>query len=370
MTLESSSSSIDLESVLRRLRQLEANEAARKARLGKARRIASVVAAGVLVSLPGLAVALDPVHRFSDGDVISAEQINEDFAGIYQAFTDRVIRENLTVSVPASEGCDGLRNALTTLDEFQIGSAAVVTIQLGLGEYNCEAPVTIRHPNGDRLEIAGGASPADVVIRFPATSNGFEVSNGRSLAELRGVSLVGGGSGVGFRVSNGSNSRLEASIVSGFQAGVQSFGNSMAQVSEVDAQANEIGFSCQRAGHFRIDASRATNNSGSGVEASEGCSVRATAMTANGNDTGFRALTGGVIVVSDSEASDNTSRGFYALVRGTLQARTTTALRNVTAGYDVDLGAFVDVGDVFTPDVAGSTLNVADTTGAIIISDL
>jgi hypothetical protein len=74
--------------LLLRVQRLEAAEASRKRRLRTLGRTAGIAALATIVALPGLATALDPVpNSFTEGDVVSAAQMNENFAHLVAGIT-------------------------------------------------------------------------------------------------------------------------------------------------------------------------------------------------------------------------------------------------------------------------------------------
>lgn len=62
-------------------------EARRRIRAAKARTAAVRASACALLLLPALATAVEPPHEFSNGDVISASEMNESFAALAAAVT-------------------------------------------------------------------------------------------------------------------------------------------------------------------------------------------------------------------------------------------------------------------------------------------
>lgn len=74
--------------VLCRLRRLEAAEAARERRSGAIVRTLGITAIAAVVALPGIATALgDAPHVFADGDLLSAQEMNENFAHVVAGVT-------------------------------------------------------------------------------------------------------------------------------------------------------------------------------------------------------------------------------------------------------------------------------------------
>src|SRR5688572_13344209 len=144
------------------------------------RRMAAVIGTAVLGSAVfAVAAPITKPNDFEAGTPIIAADMNENFDALYAAFNDRVIREDLTISLTQADGSTCLIAELTELDDFRIASTAVVTIELAEGTYDCPETVEISHPNGNRLEIVGaGATVADVVLTFPANQTGIQLEYG------------------------------------------------------------------------------------------------------------------------------------------------------------------------------------------------
>jgi hypothetical protein len=166
-----------------------------------------------------------------DGDLTALE---EEIASLRQDLMDledRVVTaldEDVTIPVPASSGCAGLQDELARLDRTIIGPAALVTIELAPGTYECSGPIEVSHANGDRISIAGtGDGPAAVELTFPA-GNGIVIHYGRSLRLLSNLTLSGAGgaagNGAGVNVRGGGQLVVRDIVAKKFEVGIQAHG--------------------------------------------------------------------------------------------------------------------------------------------------
>jgi hypothetical protein len=260
------------------------------------KRLACAAAAATLgLALFAGASPVTPPHVFQPGTRITASEVNEAFGAIFAAFNDRIIRDDRTIAVAASEGCAGLVAALEALDEKRIASTATVTIRLSPGTYACEGAVDIRHPSGHQLHIVGGGnSPSDVELTFPAGSNGMFVAD-QALGLLANMTITGAGASD----SNGTGVRAVAARM---------------RVEDVIVQAFNIG--------IQADTARVTG----------------TNILARNNIRGARAVAGGHLDLNDSTAASNTGVGFACLQGSTLRLRNPQSLNNGTAGYSAEDG--------------------------------
>jgi hypothetical protein len=307
--------------------------------LATRRRVAAVSAAGVL----GLAVLANasPVtkpHTFQAGDPIRAADVNENFDALYEAFNDRVIREDYTITVPVASGCAGLRAEIENLDEYRIASTATVTIELAAGTYACSGNIAIRHPNGDRLSIVGGGNgPSDVELTFPAGESGIGAYR-HPLGRVGNLTVTGGGAaagnGSGIYTTDGSIERVENVVAQGFENGFRANSGRLRGYDLV-ARNNVTGFSAIATGQVEVDRGNASQNTQDGFSATQGGMVRVrdAQATSNGRD-GLSASVGGVLYASGTTLADgNTRNGLVAGSGGHMQVGT-----GATASNSGDVG--------------------------------
>jgi hypothetical protein len=300
------------------------------------------LAAWAAVAALGLAVyataqPVGPAHEFEPGTPIRAADMNEMFQEIYDALSQRVIREPETWTVTADAGCEGLVDALARLDGRTIATPATVTIELQPGTYECEERILFSHPDGQRVHIVGtGPTPAGVTLTFPGA--GIRVADGYHLGLLENVTLQGGGEsaegGHGLHVSAGGKARARAVIAQDFNGeGFRAWGHSF----------------------LRLEDAHSRRNSRHGIEALYGSTLILVApfiAEANGS-VGIRASASTIVCEGvDAETAirsqSNVVDGFYLTSRS-------SAVCNVQAESNGRHGAHVLHGSLLRSTGAGTS---------------
>lgn len=231
----------------------------------------------------------------------------------------RMITEDTVFNVP--EDYPSIQDALAHLDDWLIAANATVTIQVNAAA-TYDAPIEIRHANGDRIQIQGDDN-APVTLTFTGCT-GVSVPFGRKLGLLSGLHLQGDGSGDfdGVVASDG------AMIVIGPSVVVSGFGGS--------------GIKALRTATIHAGGATASNNGVAGVYADYGSFVTLLHGTLEGN--------GGA--------------GVYSGINANVQASGCTIRDNGTHGVNAVAGAFVQANDALIQGNGGRGLNALN--GAVI----
>lgn len=315
----------------------------------------------LVAGLPLAAVAIPakPSHIFEAGEVISASEVNQNFAELYaavqaletQAAATAPIREDLTLSVSSSDSdgdFDSIEAALKSLDGRLIGHGVVVTVQLLPGEHAPTAAIAPDHPQGHQIQILGDdEDPAATRVRSPDPNQRlFDLRQGRALGMLSGLTLDCAGASTALAVSQGASVRTRNLIVTGCNgAGVLAANaGTLERVPRVgdhdefrviDSQRGieaHYGASVEVPGALLVGRGDKTNGSAAGVTAYAGGIVTCLGCSATDYDQGFQALYGGVVHAPYSLAQDNHDRGYLAWYNGAIVANGGGARANRT-GY-------------------------------------
>jgi len=255
-----------------------------------------------------LAAPVEDLVTFEAGDIISAADMNANFAALRDAWNDHVIRQDMTISIANADGCGALVQALADLSEQVIRQEATVTIELAPGSYTCADTIYLRHPQGGRIHIVGEAR-ATVVLNFPADTVGFANSHGHSVGRLASMTLAGatGGAGVNAR---GPRFQVEDLLVQGFTVGVEAEQGGVLIGSNLELTGNTYGAWVETGGHMTLTDTMAADNTSQGFVAMSGASARFASCQAIDNAS-YGFLSGGHMVIYDSEATGN-AVGFRA----------------------------------------------------------
>jgi len=316
-----------------------------------------------------LAAPVEDLVTFEAGDIISAADMNANFAALRDAWNDHVIRQDMTISIANADGCGALVQALADLSEQVIRQEATVTIELAPGSYTCADTIYLQHPQGGHIQIVGEAR-ATVVLNFPADTVGFANSHGHSVGRLASMTLTGatGGAGVNAR---GPRFQVEDLLIQGFDFGVQAeqggvligtglelTGNtegarvatgSYMTLTDTIAAENVRGFVIQTGASASLGDCDAIDNEGSGFstggeaviinseaagnqigfEAGARGAISGSNLTATGNYHGFFAVYGGLISVNSPTANGQEGYGFLAEDFGYLDLAQATAMGNL-----------------------------------------
>lgn len=331
------------------------------------------LAVGVAV-LPTIAVAVDVPWVFQAGDPVVAEQLNDDFAALGGAIDGLAIREDTAIAITPDQPCAAIQEELDALDARQIVGGAVVTIELAPGTYTCDAPIVVRHPAGDRIQIRGtGNTPAEVVLTFPADTSGVVVHSARALGGLGNLTLQGASGptgGVGVDASAAAAVWASDLVVQGFVHGIHVAGSSTFSGTNV-ALLDNVGWGAVAAASASIGLGgcEASNNFG-GLLAQRGASIGATdcitndnashgyhatmggvleihGSTAAGNVHGYVAGEGGMLYVDGSSATGNEIHGMLSGFRGSILAVDTSSSSNGGYGYTAVSGSYLYLGGTY-----------------------
>ncbi len=279
--------------------------------LATGRHLAVLAATTVLGSAVfAVAAPITKPNEFAAGTPIVAAEVNANFDALYTAFNDRVIREDRTISLTTAEGCSGLMAELEELDDFRIGSTAIVTIELAPGTYDCPETLEISHPNANRLVLIGlGAAPADVTLSFPAGQNGILLEYGTTLRRLENLTLDGQGTGDGLYVARSSHVSIASVVIKEFSRGLYVLYGSSAVASGLTT----------------------TDNTSHGVRVATGSSASINGVSQNNGGSGYNVEYGSVLTTSSPDSINNGLYGFEA-VNGSYVRYTGATLTGNTSG--------------------------------------
>lgn len=310
------------------------------------RRIGLMTFAGLTLAMilvgPSIAVAVDIPHTFADGDVVSAARFNENFEVLADAIAAKTIRTDQMLHISPADGCEGLQDAIASLDGVSIAGTATVTISLAEGDYFCTAPIEMTHPDGERLRIEGAGLAADTVLTF--LGYGVRSRFGQALGELANLTLRGSDAGVGIEARAASALNLSQVIVERFETGVLARGGSSISGDAVTASENiSHGFSSFRSASIRISDAAAESNGDNGFWAFENGSLTllGSSRSQSNQGEGYAATDGGTIAADNPEADANGRNGFVSSANSTLVAINPVATNNGDYGFAVIRGGFL-----------------------------
>lgn len=230
----------------------------------------------------------------ADVDAASADvaDLGADVAAV-AASAVVVLDSDLAIAVPGGD-CAALQSELAALDFVRLGTGVTATLNLGDGVYACSSPLTLSHPDGERIAIVGDTTdPSAVELRF-ADSAGIELVGPFVLGLLDGVTIA-----------------MDANTTTDDLHGVQA----------VDGALIRLGESVVVSGW-----------SGDGVRADYGGIVRANGVTVSGTGEGFAAVRLGLVVAGDALATNNIN-GFFSSRFGLLDAEGATSMTNTSYGF-------------------------------------
>jgi hypothetical protein len=355
--------------------------AVRQVRVLASRRNVAALAVAAVIGTGVAAVAAPAVkpHTFAAGDPVVAAQLNENFDAVYDAFNAHVIREDRTLSISVEDGCQGLIDALSSLEEARIIPSATVTIEVAPGSYSCSAPIAIAHASGNRLRIVGtGATREDVVLNFPINGSGIVLEGGSVLGELENLTIDGGGggSGAGISLNHASTLRLVRDvIVRDFSIGVVVRHGSTLLGINVDAVSNLTdGFQAIRASTIILEGAVATDNGRDGFvsQMASTMTLVGTVIAERNTQAGFFAMRGGVIEAQRPTANQN-NNGVYVVERGIVLGFDPVLTNNAQYGTFVNDGGYVGYHGSITVSGNGTAAtsltpnSVSSTNGAVIV---
>lgn len=272
----------------------------------------------------------------------------------------QVIESDLTLHVPA-EYAD-IQAALASLDGKIIVPTATVTVQLDHGEYFIDAVLTINHPNGERIRIIGDpGSPADV--RLLCTTNCLEVSDGRSLGLLQGMTLVGNDASDGVTAKNNGTLTAANLRTEGFSVGYLAVNGGVMFANGTEDQGSIVsyyalqsaalhadgasslhpgrfGFLAERSAYLSAKNSEVFAAGDSGYAQSYGY-IDAELAVATACETGFRSNGPGILNADATQSIDAGSYGFLVTYGGeiVLTSRSGQEARSERSGL---VGILVD----------------------------
>jgi hypothetical protein len=306
------------------------------------------------------------------GSAASCDALEARVAALEAGGVAKETRSSITVG-PTGDYAD-LPSALASLDGKVIAASAKVTIQIQDGTYTLAAAISIRHPDGDRIEIIGNTSdPAAVTLNFNRA--GIGVGLGGRLGRLAGVTvanvgvpLEGGAPTVGVVADAGYLSCARV-VVTGYDRGFAALRGGTLSCWWAQAENNGAGFYTE-AGYLQAGGLSATgngiglyaaqggylwagdqmhggpawvaNSTSDGVVAQGGMIWAPGATVSNSGGAGFIARNGGVIEAGGAEATTNQGAGFKAEQSATIVAAWATATANVAEGYVAKYSSTID----------------------------
>ncbi len=196
-----------------------------------------------------------------------------------------------------------LQDALDALQMSLISPAATVTLQVLDGTYAITAPITVAHPNGDRIHVVGNTGNPNAVTFSVVDSTALNVTDGNKLGRFDGIRLLGNNSAYnGVSISRGAHANLGPNLV------VDQFG-------------------------------------GHGILVRDGSYLRAPSITVtNSGSRGIYALYGSFLHLSGATISDSGSSGVEVAFTSTLEGAGLTVNDNYGHGVVTHGGSSAYVG--------------------------
>ena len=218
-------------------------------------------------------------------------------------FGDRIF-EDITLLVPSEYAT--IQDALFYLDDKEIASGAIVTIQVADGIYTDYSTVYITHPNGNRISIQGNiASPESAVIIFAPNQSGFFCDNGSHLLSLNGFTLKSNGTGQGVFARRNSSIDLGLSLrIEYFENAIQAIEGSTINAPGVWIKHNTGWAVYANASHISINSAIVDNNH-TGVFGNALSSIQFTGGQCSNNSFGVQSSRGSYVQTSGTTYTNN-----------------------------------------------------------------
>ncbi|MFH1467541.1 MAG: hypothetical protein ABIO70_24360 [Pseudomonadota bacterium] len=254
----------------------------------------------------------------------------------------RLISTDTTYS--CADAADVL-GALAELDGLRIAGDVTVTLALDATNFAFTAPLSLSHPDGDRIEVVG-AGVDQTYLTF-TSSDGVVVEGASSLGYLGDLSIVGADQDAyGLYVRESSALTVGSLGVQGFaDVGIRVAGNASLQTEEealVDVSGCGIGIVATESSYANVTGASSSGNTGDGFHAAHGSALVATSASSSGNvDAGFQAMDGSVIYADASTASGNANVDYYALHHSLIMAQNAEASGVGHSGFYANTGSYI-----------------------------
>lgn len=278
---------------------------------------------------------------------------------------------DITLDVPGR--FDSIEKAFSFIAGATISDTATVTVQLAPGTYELNAPLSIGHSHGRRVELKGGKNPAKTLLTFTSGS-GIIIDDGRSL-RIEGLTLKGGQTGL--LVDHGAYAILTRVAMKDFRTSILVENGSTLSADQVDIEANDgdygIRVTSTSRGQLtkclitRPPASSSSKNITFGIDAGTCASIVAHDCEVSGWGTGVLAHRSGAIVLVGCKASGN-GEGGAAYLTSTFQADNCSFNKNRERGVYLNAGmanlANCEIRDNKKMGISSSNNSVVDFGGA------
>ena len=261
------------------------------------------------------------------------------------------IREPETWLVPGDYA--NLQAALVAAADVRIWPSGRLTIQLEPGDHALVGPITLAHPDGQRIDIIGDLEGTATTTLQCGGAGCFDLSTGGSLGALAGLDLSGPGSGVAVEV--GSNGRITLGPglrISKFETGLSASTGGVIRGEGVILDSNRVGVMAESGGIIDLLEGSVRNSTLVGLAAEPGGLVVAYDVDVAGGTGGLSAR-GGQIWAPLASVSDQRRVAVSAAEGGRVLGARTRAAANGIAYEAVDGGHLV-------MDNATATGNVVD----------
>jgi hypothetical protein len=315
--------------------------------------------------------AVDGLATLTDGRIDALETTTDALSETTTTLSSesvRMLAEPITIAVPGD--FEDLPSAIASLAGTRFGPGTTAEIQLADGTYTFDEPLSIYHPEGERLRIVGNVEHPEAVVLLFNGCPGLRVNNA-TLGHLDGVTIRSDGTDPnadGITVSRGSLTTGEHVVIEDFPSeGLVSNFQSVVTAIGAIARRNGRGFLAANGSTMIVDDAQAIDNTGDGFVASSAY-LRAHRAVSRGNRDGFYAYFGASIIATEAVADENLRRGFNASSQSLIDASEASAVGNVLGIFASFESAIVFISGTCTESTGGEDLR-AEVGSTIYLSD-
>lgn len=300
----------------------------------------------------------------------AVDAVNATAASLSAALDDRVAiaSDDVLITVPTDMS---LPEALDALGRTWLAPGVIFEIDLEPGTYVIDGGLTLDHPQGDRVLIAGLGTQDDVILTATDAPAVVFLADGRRLGWLDHVTLdasIGVPHGVRARsgaiVNLGNDVRITGQTGDGVWAEhgavvttgsggltVDACGGAGVRATDgaivfapgvVSTDHGGPGLASARGGMVIAEAAVVADNGGPGIRAEDGALAHVPLALSERNATGFRADRASYIEASGATAQDNAVHGYSAISASMVYARGSAALGHPFDGLYAEALSHID----------------------------
>ena len=242
-----------------------------------------------------------------------------------------------------------LSEADAALDNVFILSAATLTIKLVDGTHQLNEPITLDHPNGDRIVLEGNeADPSAVILDFE-NSHGLEIHDGNTISKIRNLTILGDRDYNGLSVQNNSSVSTENLSIQGFLSCILVYYGGVVAIGGETSLTNCIYGASVSTGSILKNITGTpimNNNEEHGLYIAKGSLYDGQNIQLNNNGShGLQVIVNSLAFIDNLEAQNNSGSGASGWFDSSLYLKYVNASNNGSNGlsmsYDSTLNAFM-----------------------------